>query len=107
MPAANRLARLACVLLLTATASWAQERKPESAGPYVPTPWIIVDEVLTLAGVGPADYVVDLGSGDGRGRGVGQRAHEPDRNAADAGLRPGLLRITRGRETREIGRAHV
>ena len=44
----------------------AQERKPESAGPYVPTPWVIVDEILRLGGVGPSDYVVDLGSGDGR-----------------------------------------
>ena len=41
-------------------------KAPESAGPYVPTPWVIVDEILTLAGVGPSDFVVDLGSGDGR-----------------------------------------
>jgi hypothetical protein len=44
----------------------AQTKPPESAGPYVPTPWVIVDEILTLAGVGPSDFVVDLGSGDGR-----------------------------------------
>jgi len=44
----------------------AQNKTPESAGPYVPTPWAIVDEILTLAGVGPSDFVVDLGSGDGR-----------------------------------------
>lgn len=44
----------------------AQEKKPESAGPYVPTPWVIVDEILKLGGVGSNDYVVDLGSGDGR-----------------------------------------
>jgi hypothetical protein len=34
--------------------------------PYVPTPWPIVDRMLTLAAVGPDDFVVDLGSGDGR-----------------------------------------
>lgn len=39
---------------------------PEHAAPYVPTPVSIVDEMLTLASVGPSDYVVDLGSGDGR-----------------------------------------
>ena len=39
---------------------------PERAAPYVPTPSGIVDEMLTLASVGPGDYVVDLGSGDGR-----------------------------------------
>jgi Methyltransferase domain len=60
------LARLALALLLAAAAAHAQQRPPESAAPYVPTPWVIVDEVLQLAGVGPADYVVDLGSGDGR-----------------------------------------
>ncbi len=38
----------------------------ETAAPYVPTPTSIVDEMLTLAGVGPNDVVVDLGSGDGR-----------------------------------------
>ncbi|MBA3508206.1 MAG: methyltransferase domain-containing protein [Betaproteobacteria bacterium] len=38
----------------------------EPAAPYVPTPASIVDEMLALAGVGPNDVVVDLGSGDGR-----------------------------------------
>ncbi|MBA3506646.1 MAG: SAM-dependent methyltransferase, partial [Betaproteobacteria bacterium] len=38
----------------------------EPAAPYVPTPASIVDELLALAGVGPNDVVVDLGSGDGR-----------------------------------------
>lgn len=34
--------------------------------PFVPTPQVTVDEMLRLAGVGPADFVIDLGSGDGR-----------------------------------------
>lgn len=34
--------------------------------PYVPTPMNVVDAMLTLAKVGPADFVIDLGSGDGR-----------------------------------------
>ena len=34
--------------------------------PYVPTPQVVVDEMLRLAAVTPADFVVDLGSGDGR-----------------------------------------
>ena len=33
---------------------------------YVPTPQVVVDEMLRMAKVGPADYVIDLGSGDGR-----------------------------------------
>jgi SAM-dependent methyltransferase len=34
--------------------------------PYVPTPQDVVDTMLTIAQVGPSDYVIDLGSGDGR-----------------------------------------
>ncbi len=34
--------------------------------PYVPTPWGVVDAMLKLAAVGPNDYLIDLGSGDGR-----------------------------------------
>lgn len=37
-----------------------------SGGPYVPTPQAVVDEMLNLARVGPDDFVIDLGSGDGR-----------------------------------------
>jgi hypothetical protein len=34
--------------------------------PYVPTPQDVVDTMLTIAKVGPGDFVIDLGSGDGR-----------------------------------------
>lgn len=34
--------------------------------PYVPTPQVVVDEMLRLAEVTADDFVVDLGSGDGR-----------------------------------------
>jgi len=34
--------------------------------PFVPTPQVTVDEMLRLANVGPKDFVLDLGSGDGR-----------------------------------------
>ena len=37
-----------------------------TGGPYVPTPQVVVDAMLELAKVGPRDFVVDLGSGDGR-----------------------------------------
>lgn len=33
---------------------------------YVPTPQVVVDEMLRMAKVGPGDFVIDLGSGDGR-----------------------------------------
>ena len=45
----------------------AQARAQElSKLPYVPTPQIVVDEMLKMANVGAKDFVVDLGSGDGR-----------------------------------------
>lgn len=34
--------------------------------PWVPTPEVLVDTMLEMAAVGPGDYVMDLGSGDGR-----------------------------------------
>lgn len=37
-----------------------------SGGPYVPTPQRVVDAMLGIAGVTDRDYVIDLGSGDGR-----------------------------------------
>lgn len=33
---------------------------------YVPTPQVVVDEMLRMAKVGSNDYLIDLGSGDGR-----------------------------------------
>ena len=40
--------------------------EPVPGAPYVPTPTAIVDRMLTLGKVGPNDYLIDLGSGDGR-----------------------------------------
>ncbi len=44
--------------------TWAQEGVGDVV--YVPTPQIVVDEMLRMAKVGPKDFVIDLGSGDGR-----------------------------------------
>jgi len=54
---------LAFCLLSPAAQAPAQEL---SKLPYVPTPQIVVDEMLKLANVTAKDFVVDLGSGDGR-----------------------------------------
>lgn len=58
-------ARIACVLAawLFMTAAVAQQI---NAGPYVPSPQSVVADMLKFAGVGPTDFVIDLGSGDGR-----------------------------------------
>jgi hypothetical protein len=38
----------------------------EAGVPYVPTPQNVVNRMLEIAKVGPQDYLIDLGSGDGR-----------------------------------------
>lgn len=59
--------RFAAGLLLIATVHAAAAEQPAlSGGPYVPTPQRVVDAMLGIAGVSDRDYVIDLGSGDGR-----------------------------------------
>lgn len=50
--------------LIAASAASAQE-EPDPV-PYIPTAPVVVDAMLRLAEVGPADVLYDLGSGDGR-----------------------------------------
>jgi predicted O-methyltransferase YrrM len=81
----------------------AQRTRPtsESLAPYAPTPYDVVDRMLTLARVAKDDVVYDLGSGDGRlviqaakkygARGVGididpERIRESRANAREAGV---------------------
>jgi hypothetical protein len=80
---------LLIVLLAAAAlslAALAQDR-PIDAGPYVASPDSAVAAMLREAEVGPDDYVIDLGSGDGRivrtaakvfgARGMGVEIQEP------------------------------
>ena len=79
MTIARRALAAAAILLLAACAT--QEGglrsvfSPSSATyiaeenldvPYVPTPRPVVERMMQLAEVGPSDYLIDLGSGDGR-----------------------------------------
>ena len=69
--------------------------------PFVPTPYVVIDEMLRLANVTSQDFVMDLGSGDGRvlitaakkfgARGLGvelneQLIHESGAAAEQAGV---------------------
>jgi precorrin-6B methylase 2 len=54
-----------------------------SFGPYVPTPTVIVDRLLDMGSVSAKDYLIDLGSGDGRivitaAKKLGTRGHGID-----------------------------
>jgi hypothetical protein len=58
---------LAFAALLVFSFVKAEDLKPvKDAGPYVPSPQSVVSDMLRHADVGPADFVIDLGSGDGR-----------------------------------------
>jgi hypothetical protein len=85
MIAARSLAALLAAAVAVAAA--AQDKAAVDAGPYVSSPDSAVAAMLREAGVGPGDYVIDLGSGDGRivrtaakvfgARGMGVEIQEP------------------------------
>jgi hypothetical protein len=54
------VATVACVVASAAQAQFSYDV------PYVPTPHVVVEEMLRLANVKADDFVMDLGSGDGR-----------------------------------------
>ncbi|HEY3380675.1 MAG TPA: class I SAM-dependent methyltransferase [Vicinamibacterales bacterium] len=95
----------ATVLAQTQTSSQQETFKPQvgQAGKdviWVPTPQSLVDKMLDMAHVTPQDYLIDLGSGDGRtvitaakrgARALGIEYEPPmvelsKRNAAEAGV---------------------
>ena len=61
------LKRPVVALALVALAPWLWAAPIRAADvPYVTTPQVVVDAMLKIAAVGPNDYLIDLGSGDGR-----------------------------------------
>ena len=58
---------LAVAALLAAGTACAADLQPiKDAGPYVPSPQSVVADMLREAGVNDKDFLIDLGSGDGR-----------------------------------------
>src|SRR6186997_3104013 len=64
----QRSGRGALAPILVAAFLWQLPALAQDYGdtPYVQTPQNVVDKMLEVAKVGPKDYVIDLGSGDGR-----------------------------------------
>ena len=62
----SRVLSLALLLLVALPACAADLQPIKDAGPYVPSPQSVVSDMLRYAEVGPNDFLVDLGSGDGR-----------------------------------------
>lgn len=61
----NACSVLAAVALMLAVVAPRAAEPERTGGPYVPTPQIVVEQMLRMAGVGAGDFVIDLGSGDG------------------------------------------
>ena len=60
------LQAMAATAFVANTACAADLQPIKDAGPYVPSPQSVVSDMLRYADVGPADFLIDLGSGDGR-----------------------------------------
>ena len=65
-----RFAALVALALVAPLAGVAAEERERGVGDvvYVPTPQIVVDEMLSMAKTGPKDFMIDLGSGDAASR---------------------------------------
>jgi len=57
---------LAIFTFISFSAGAADLQPTKDAGPYVPSPQSVVSDMLRYADVGPNDFLIDLGSGDGR-----------------------------------------
>lgn len=105
------------VILLTSPSTYAQHLDV----PYVPTPHEVVEAMLDVTGVGPGDYVIDLGSGDGRiviaaarrgayGHGIDLnpvRVEEAEENARKAGVTDRVVFLEGDLFDADISRATV
>lgn len=60
------LLSLTIFIVFAQNVAWAQVKEADrTGGPYVPTPQVVVDQMLHFGHVNQSDYVMDLGSGDG------------------------------------------
>ncbi len=91
--AARALPAAAALAMAVFAAPAAGSGPGQSDVPYVPTPWVVVDAMLELAAVGPADYLIDLGSGDGRLVIAASKRHGARGFGVD--IDPGLVRAAR------------
>jgi len=62
----NKIISTAVLGLVLLPGARAQQQQQYFDVPFVPTPYVVIEEMLRLAKVTPQDYVMDLGSGDGR-----------------------------------------
>ena len=89
-----------CAAVLLGACGALADDLPRTGGPYVPTPQEVVDRMLQLAEVGPQDFVLDLGSGDGRM--VITAARRYGARGAGVDIDPELVTLSR-REAERLG----
>ncbi|MBS3771677.1 MAG: class I SAM-dependent methyltransferase [Bacteroidales bacterium] len=89
--------------------------------PYVSTPHSVVEKMLNVSDVGPDDYVIDLGCGDGRivvaaaqrgafGHGIDldpERIREAEENARQAGVQDKVMFLQQDIFKSDFSRANV
>lgn len=61
-----KILRMCAWMLLAVAVLPARAQDGQGDVVYVPTPQIVVDTMLSMAKLGPKDFLIDLGSGDGR-----------------------------------------
>ena len=83
-----------------AAGAQASETPLRGGAPYVPTPWPVVKAMLELAQVGEKDFVIDLGSGDGRV--VIEAARTRGARGLGVEIDPDLVEVSNG-EARRLG----
>lgn len=111
MSASALLRRIAVASSLCLAATCAQAQRSDGGTTYVPsvgqpgkdvvwvpTPDLLVERMLDLADVGPRDFVLDLGSGDGR---TVFAAAKRGATALGIELNPDLVALARERARRE------
>jgi SAM-dependent methyltransferase len=117
----NRKCYSLIILVLILVSANPESRAQLLDVPYVPTPENVVEKMLDMAQVGPGDYVIDLGSGDGRiviaaakrgayGHGIDldpRRVREARENAKKAGMEDRVIFIEGNIFDADFSRASV
>lgn len=115
----NHMLVVACLLMFSLLAADLQAQDLDV--PYVPTSEEVVDLMLDVVNAGPGDYLIDLGSGDGRiviaaakrgavGHGIDinpKRIAEAKVNAVNAGVDNKVLFLEENIFTTDFSRASV
>ena len=118
----RRLLRASTTAFAAMASAACAQTPPTNFGPYVPTPTVIVTQLLKLADLKPGEFIIDLGSGDGRivttaakqygarGMGVdiqGELVELANKNAREAGVGDRVKFVAQDLFTLNVSEANV